>query len=94
MNKFGSDLLNFIKQWWAVLTIVGTVCAFYYNTQALHPRMTEIERKMASADLVHRELELKINENTSNINITIARLETALSQISNDLTYIKQKLFK
>lgn len=94
MNKFGSDLLNFIKQWWPGLTLLGTAYAFYYNTQALHPRVQEIEKSVTEAVVVHRELERKINENTSAINITIARLETSLAQISNDLAFIKQKLYK
>lgn len=94
MNKFGNDLLSFVKQWWAVLTLVGTAFAFYYNTQALHPRIADIEQQIAEAAVVHRELERQISSNTSAINITIARLETSLSQISNDLNYIKQKLFK
>lgn len=94
MNKFGSDLLNFIKQWWPGLTLLATAFAFYYNTQALHPRVAAIEQQVNEAELIHRDLERKITENTNAINITVARLETSLNQISNDLTYIKQKLFK
>ena len=94
MNKFGSDLLNFIKQWWPGLTLLATAFAFYYNTQALHPRVDAIEQQVNEAELIHRDLERKITENTNAINITVARLETSLNQISNDLTYIKQKLFK
>lgn len=94
MNKFGQDLINFVKQWWPGLTLLATAYAFYYNTQALHPRVADIEKNIAEAAIVHRELERKINDNTSAINITIARLETSLSQISNDLSYIKQKLYK
>ena len=69
----------------ALACVLWAGFSFLYRLQELSPRIDKVENRCIA-------LETRLTTAENNFNITTTKIDTALTRISTDLQYIKQKM--
>lgn len=93
MNKIFSFLSNIKWIIWGA-GVVWAAFVFIYTIQGLPSRVEKLETKQAELISEHYEIYNRLSNTEHKFDVSVAEINTQLKQISTDIIFIRERLFK